>query len=79
MMDEPGDDVHPIPKAVQKSPTVVDVARLAEVAPITVSRVINNKKYVLETTRKRVQDAIDALGYVPDGYAQHLAQKKRKQ
>lgn len=78
MTEELGDDEHPISEAAQKSPTVVDVARLAEVAPITVSRVINNKKCVLESTRKRVQDAIDALGYVPDEYAQYLAQKKRK-
>jgi LacI family transcriptional regulator len=47
-------------------PTIRDVAHKAGVAPITVSRVINNSGYVSENTRQKVQVAIDELGYVPN-------------
>lgn len=47
-------------------PTIRDVAQKAGVAPITVSRVINNSGYVSENTRVKVQAAIDELGYVPN-------------
>jgi len=47
-------------------PTIRDVAKLAGVAPITVSRVINNTSYVSERTRERVEAAIEELGYVPN-------------
>jgi LacI family gluconate utilization system Gnt-I transcriptional repressor len=46
--------------------TVVDVARLAGVAPNTVSRVLNNPDQVAEETRARVLDAIRVTGYVPN-------------
>jgi LacI family transcriptional regulator len=46
--------------------TIRDVAKNAGVAPITVSRVINDSGYVSESTRKRVKDAIEKLGYVPN-------------
>ncbi|NDJ52241.1 MAG: LacI family transcriptional regulator [Chloroflexi bacterium] len=45
---------------------IQDVAKLAKVAPITVSRVINNSGYVSDKTRKRVEGAIAELGYVPN-------------
>lgn len=47
-------------------PTIRDVAKKAGVAPITVSRVINNTSYVSEETRKQVEAAIEELGYVPN-------------
>jgi len=47
-------------------PTIRDVAKLAGVAPITVSRVINDTSYVSQETRKRVEAAIKVLGYVPN-------------
>ena len=53
-------------------PTIRDVARRAGVAPITVSRVINNKGYVSEGTRQRVEEAIAELNYVPNALAQGL-------
>ena len=43
-----------------------DVAKRAGVAPITVSRVINNSGYVSHKTRVKVEAAIKALGYVPN-------------
>ena len=47
------------------SVTVRDVARLAGVSAMTVSRVINREPRVSETTRRRVEGAIAELGYVP--------------
>jgi LacI family transcriptional regulator len=52
--------------------TIRDVARRAGVAPITVSRVINNSGYVSEKTRQSVEEAIAELQYVPNALAQGL-------
>ena len=56
--------------------TIRDVAKLAGVSPITVSRVINNTSYVSQETRKRVEAAIDELGYVPNMLGPSLRLKK---
>ena len=52
--------------------TVRDVAKLAGVSPITVSRVINNAGYISDETRRRVEEAIRQLGYVPNTLARSL-------
>jgi LacI family transcriptional regulator len=57
-------------------PTIRDVARRAGVAPITVSRVINNAGYVGEETRIRVEQAIAELQYIPNTLSQSLRFKK---
>ncbi|WP_020579896.1 LacI family DNA-binding transcriptional regulator [Actinopolymorpha alba] len=49
-----------------------DVARLAGVSHSTVSRVVNNDRYVGERSRQRVEDAIAALGFRPNPMAQRL-------
>ena len=46
--------------------TIRDVAKHAEVAPMTVSRVINSPGAVAEETRVRVERAIRELNYVPN-------------
>ncbi len=46
--------------------TIRDVAKLAGVAPITVSRVLNNAGYVKPETRQRVEQAAAELHYVPN-------------
>lgn len=46
--------------------TIREVAKRAKVAPITVSRVVNNSGYVSDETRARVNAAIQELGYVPN-------------
>ncbi len=50
-----------------------DVARLAGVSTMTVSRVLNDSTAVSPTTRKRVLDAMRELDYVPNAVARSLA------
>ena len=57
-------------------PTVLDVAKRAGVAPITVSRVINNSGYISQATRERVEAAVKELGYVPNTIARGLRSKR---
>lgn len=52
--------------------TIADVARAAGVSVPTVSRILNNKAYVAEKTRKRVNEAIRKLGYAPHTQARRL-------
>jgi len=56
--------------------TIQDVAKLAGVAPITVSRVLTNSGYASEETRARVEAAATALGYVPNTLARGLRSKR---
>ena len=53
--------------------TLSEVARLAGVSEITVSRVVRNHATVAEDTRARVQSAIRTLDYVPNRLAGTLA------
>jgi DNA-binding LacI/PurR family transcriptional regulator len=52
---------------------MIDVARVAGVAPITVSRVANGHNSVQEKTRLRVLHAMAQLGYQPNSAARALA------
>ena len=56
-----------------KKVTIYEVAKEANVSLATVSRVINGSSVVKEETRKRVEDAINRLGYRPNAIAQGLA------
>jgi len=53
-------------------PTVDDVAQAAQVSRQTVSNVLNSPEIVRESTRERVQQAIDTLGYRPHASARRL-------
>lgn len=57
-------------------PTIRDVAKRAGVAPITVSRVINNSGSVTAETRERVKQAVRELNYVPNRLARSLRLKR---
>ena len=56
--------------------TIRDVARRAGVAPITVSRVINNSGYVSHETRQRVETAIAEMNYIPNRLGPSLRSKR---
>ena len=55
------------------APTLSDVAKHAGVSRMTVSRVVNGQPLVVESTRDKVNAAIEALGYVPNSAARSLA------
>lgn len=53
--------------------TIKEVAELARVSQMTVSRVLNDQGAVKDTTRKRVQAAMRELNYRPNIMARNLA------
>ena len=55
-----------------KKPTVLDVAKRAEVSVGTVSNVLNGLGNVSEARRARVHSAMRELGFLPNGVAQSL-------
>jgi len=56
--------------------TQKDVAKKAGVTVTTVSRVINNRGYIAEETRKKVYQVMDELNYRPNALARSLSKKK---
>jgi LacI family transcriptional regulator len=56
--------------------TLQDVASLAGVSAKTVSRVVNKQGEIKETTRQRIQAAIDELGYRPNIVARSLIHQR---
>ncbi|MFN7251734.1 MAG: LacI family DNA-binding transcriptional regulator [Anaerobacillus sp.] len=55
--------------------TIKDVAKLANVAPSTVSRVIANSPRISQKTKDKVREAMEKLGYHPNFNARSLANK----
>jgi LacI family transcriptional regulator, gluconate utilization system Gnt-I transcriptional repressor len=55
---------------------MADVARLAEVSVITVSRVLREPDRVAEATRTRVLEAVKTIGYVPNLVASSLKSRR---
>jgi DNA-binding LacI/PurR family transcriptional regulator len=55
-----------------------DVANVAGVSHMTVSRVINNYPNVRESTRQRVLDVIEELNFRPNGAARALASQRTR-
>lgn len=60
----------------RKSPTMADVARLAGVSPMTVSRAFKTDSSVSDATRDAILTAADDLGYVFDSTASSLRSQK---
>lgn len=58
--------------------TIKDVAKLANVAPSTVSRVIANSSRISQGTKERVREAMEELGYHPNFNARSLVNKQTK-
>lgn len=61
---------------MMKKITIYEVAEEADVSLATVSRVINGSDLVKDTTRLRVEAAIEKLGYKPNAVARSLALKR---
>jgi DNA-binding LacI/PurR family transcriptional regulator len=59
-----------------KQPTIRDIAARAGVAPMTVSRAINENGYVSPEARERIMRAIKDLDYHPNGLARSLKQRR---
>ena len=62
-------------KGDKKLATISDVARLSGLSVSTVSRVINNKPHVSEEKKRKVKEAMDALGYSPLQAARQMDQE----
>jgi LacI family gluconate utilization system Gnt-I transcriptional repressor len=54
-------------------PTIADVAKLAGVGAITVSRALREPGRVSSDLRRQIEEAVKTLGYVPDPNARALA------
>lgn len=60
----------------RKAPTMTDVARLAGVSPMTVSRAFKSDSSISGATREAILKAADALGYVFDSTASNLRSQR---
>lgn len=58
--------------------TLNDIAKKANVSPMTVSRVINKSDHVSEETRKKVEAIIEQMDYIPNSSARYLTSKRSK-
>ncbi|QYR22301.1 LacI family DNA-binding transcriptional regulator [Paenibacillus sp. sptzw28] len=56
--------------------TIHDVASRAGLSVTTVSRVLNNRGYISEATRKKVFEIMDEIGYQPNEIARSLLRKQ---
>lgn len=61
---------------LRSAPTLDDVAKRAGVSTATVSRCLNDPQRVVQATRDRVMEAVDALGYTPNFAARVMAAKR---
>jgi LacI family transcriptional regulator len=61
---------------MNKKVTIYEVAKLAEVAISTVSRVLNGSENVSKATKEKVEKAIDELNFRPQVSARKLASKE---
>ncbi|WP_213762684.1 LacI family DNA-binding transcriptional regulator [Caballeronia sp. dw_19] len=57
---------------------LTEVATLARVSPMTVSRALNNPEVVASETLKRIQLAVQQLGYVPNRLAGSLSSSRSR-
>lgn len=60
----------------KKAPTMADVARLAGVSSMTVSRALRADAPASAATRRKIQEAADELGYVLNSTAAGLSSRK---
>ncbi|GIM28859.1 LacI family transcriptional regulator [Clostridium polyendosporum] len=56
--------------------SIRDVAKKANVAACTVSRVLNNSGYVAPETRRKIEQAMEELNYIPNELARSMFRQK---
>ena len=56
--------------------TIYDVAKRAGVSTATVSRVLSRPDVVAPTTRRKVMQAVERLGFTPNAISKHLRQHR---
>ncbi len=80
-MVRPAPAAKPVPRAPRKGSggiTLSDVAKLAGVSAITISRALNTPDRVSPDTLQRVRDAVARTGYVPNLVAGGLASNRSR-
>lgn len=60
----------------KKTITIIDIARMADVSPSSVSIVINDKPGVSDETRRRVKEIIKTMDYIPNLNSRKLILRK---
>ncbi|MGC2161047.1 MAG: LacI family DNA-binding transcriptional regulator [Silvibacterium sp.] len=63
---------------MNRKPTIKDVANLAGVGPMTVSRLLNRSANVSEEAAARIHSAVERLGYRPNEMARALRGQKSR-
>ena len=58
--------------------TINDVAKAAGVSKATVSRVLSNSERISDDTKRKVNDVIKNMGYIPNATARNLAKNSTK-
>ena len=74
MAKKPGESTSHSPT----SPTLIDVAKVAGVSPITVSRALHRPEVVSKAAREKVMAAVREVGYVSNMLAGSLASNKSR-
>ena len=60
---------------MEKMYGIKEIAKMAQVSTATVSRVINGSDRVSKKTKKKVQQIIDTVGYIPNEVARGLVKQ----
>ena len=68
----------PRPSRATGSVTLADVAKIAGVSAITVSRAVNRPELVTPATLAHVREVVERVGYVPNLLAGGLASKRTR-
>jgi LacI family transcriptional regulator, gluconate utilization system Gnt-I transcriptional repressor len=63
---------------VSKFPRMADIARIARVTPMTVSRALRTPDKVSLETRSRIEEAVQLLGYTPNSIAGTLRSERSR-
>lgn len=77
-MSDPNPAFTPRVRGAPRAPRLVDVARVAQLSPITVSRALREPERVSPQARARVAAAVAETGYVPDLVASSLTSRRTR-